>query len=66
MQSRSLLESLVSENYAFPSLIFNLATIYELCCDNPQTRKLGLGQLVSQQNHNGETNLDRTNADFKL
>lgn len=66
LQSRSLLESLISENHAFQSLTFNLATIYELCCDNPQNRKLALGQMVSQQTHNGEMNLDRANADFKL
>ncbi|QGA12864.1 hypothetical protein EYB26_000509 [Talaromyces marneffei] len=65
-ESRSLLESLISENHAFQSLTFNLATIYELCCDNPQNRKLALGQMVSQQTHNGEMNLDRANADFKL
>ncbi|EED19562.1 conserved hypothetical protein [Talaromyces stipitatus ATCC 10500] len=65
-ESRSLLESLVSENHAFQSLTFNLATIYELCCDNPQNRKMNLGQMVSQQTHHGEMNLDRTNADFKL
>ncbi|OKL63132.1 hypothetical protein UA08_01625 [Talaromyces atroroseus] len=65
-ESRSLLESLINENHSFQSLTFNLATIYELCCDNPRSRKLRLGEMVSQQTHAGEVNLDRSNADFKL
>ncbi|KAN0083333.1 hypothetical protein V8E54_002421 [Elaphomyces granulatus] len=65
-ESRALLESLVSANYSFQSLTFNLSTIYELCSDKSKALKTRLAEEVSKQSHFGETNLDRPNADFKL
>lgn len=66
MQSRALLESLVSANHSFPSLTFNLSTIYELCSEKSRNLKMHLADEVAKQTHSGETNLDRSNADFKL
>jgi tetratricopeptide (TPR) repeat protein len=65
-ESRALLESLVSANYSFQSLTFNLSTIYELCSDKSTVMKARLAEEVSKQSHFGETNLDRPNTDFKL
>lgn len=65
-QSRALLESLVSANHSFQSLTFNLSTIYELCSEKSRNLKMHLADEVARQTHSGETNLDRSNADFKL
>ncbi|KKA18440.1 hypothetical protein T310_7607 [Rasamsonia emersonii CBS 393.64] len=66
LASRALLESLVSANHSFPSLTFNLSTIYELCSEKSRNLKMHLADEVAKQTHSGETNLDRSNADFKL
>ncbi|KAL1965340.1 hypothetical protein VTN77DRAFT_5777 [Rasamsonia byssochlamydoides] len=65
-ESRALLESLISANHSFQSLTFNLSTIYELCSDKSRNLKMRLADEVAKQTHSGETNLDRSNADFKL
>lgn len=65
-QARQLLESQVSTNHSFGSLIFNLSTIYELCSDSAGQLKGQLAATVSNQPVLGQTNLDRPNADFKL
>jgi hypothetical protein len=65
-QSRELLESLVSANHSFCSLVFNLSTVYELCSDKSGQLKAELVDRVSKQPVSGNANLDRPNADFKL
>lgn len=51
---------------SFGGLIFNLSTVYELCSDKSGQLKAGLVDLVAKEPATGHTNLDRTNADFKL
>ena len=66
MKARQLLESQVAANHSFTSLIFNISTVYELCSDNAGQLKGQLAATISHQPISGQTNLDRSNADFKL
>ncbi|KAL4906068.1 hypothetical protein BDW74DRAFT_137987 [Aspergillus multicolor] len=65
-EARGVLESLVQEQHSFSSLVFNLATIYELCSDKAVQLKHTLVENIAKQPVTGHTNLDRLNADFKL
>ncbi|KAJ5918910.1 hypothetical protein N7454_010054 [Penicillium verhagenii] len=65
-EARQLLESQVSANHSFSSLVFNLSTVYELCSDNAGQLKGQLAATVAGQPISGQTNMDRTNTDFKL
>ncbi|KAL2854413.1 hypothetical protein BJY01DRAFT_205585 [Aspergillus pseudoustus] len=65
-EARRALESLVKAHQSFPSLAFNLATVYELCSDKSVQLKTGLVEAIAEQPVTGYTNLDRPNADFKL
>lgn len=58
--ARSALEELVDDGSTFPSLIFNLATIYELCGDNARTLKMGLAEKVAAHGR------ELTNPSFKM
>ncbi|KAJ5239793.1 hypothetical protein N7468_004412 [Penicillium chermesinum] len=65
-EARQLLESQISSNHSFTSLIFNLSTIYELCSDVAGQLKGRLAASIAAQPVSGQTNLDRPNTDFKL
>ncbi|KAJ5601505.1 hypothetical protein N7510_011039 [Penicillium lagena] len=65
-EARVLLESQVSANHSFSSLVFNLSTVYELCSDGASSLKGQLAASIAQQPVSGHTNLDRPNADLKL
>ncbi|KAJ5211740.1 uncharacterized protein N7498_003386 [Penicillium cinerascens] len=65
-EARELLESQISANHSFGSLIFNLSTIYELCSDGAGQLKAQLAGTIANQPVSGQTNLDRSNTDFKL
>jgi tetratricopeptide (TPR) repeat protein len=65
-QARELLESSISANHSFGSLIFNLSTVYELCSDSAGQLKGQLAGSIANQPMSGQTNLDRSNTDFKL
>lgn len=65
-QARQLLESQVSANHSFSSLVFNLSTVYELCFDSAAQLKGRLAATIAKQPVTGQTNLDRPNADLKL
>ncbi|KAL4958288.1 hypothetical protein BDW69DRAFT_99510 [Aspergillus filifer] len=64
--AREVLESLLHTQHSFPSLVFNLATVYELCSDKAVQLKQGLVEAIAKQPITGNANLDRLNADFKL
>jgi hypothetical protein len=51
---------------SFGGLVFNLATVYELCSDKSETLKAELVDVVAKEPATGHQNLDRPNADFKL
>ncbi|KAL2868275.1 uncharacterized protein BJX67DRAFT_52200 [Aspergillus lucknowensis] len=65
-EARNVLESLIYTHHSFSSLVFNLATVYELCSDKSMQLKTGLVEAIAKQPVTGHTNLDRFNADFKL
>ncbi|KAJ5643736.1 uncharacterized protein N7484_006243 [Penicillium longicatenatum] len=65
-EARKLLESQVSANHSFSSLVFNLSTVYELCSDNAGHLKGQLAATIAAQPVSGQTNMDRPNTDFKL
>ncbi|KAL4915346.1 hypothetical protein BDW62DRAFT_126491 [Aspergillus aurantiobrunneus] len=65
-EARDVLESLVQAQHSFPSLVFNLATVYELCSDKSVQLKHGLVEVIAKQPITGHANLNRLNADFKL
>jgi hypothetical protein len=60
------LESLVQKQHSFSSLVFNLATVYELCSDKSVQLKTGLVGAIAEQPVTGDTNREKLNADFKL
>jgi tetratricopeptide (TPR) repeat protein len=68
-EARSVLEGIVRDTPAFPALLFNLSTVYELCTNRAVERKTGLSHFLAQRSPpaaamNG--GWERTNADFKL
>lgn len=64
-EARPLLESLVSEGHSFPSLIFNLSTIYELCTEKSKALKMALvGKLADREG--SSIGWEKLNADLKL
>ncbi|KAI9929112.1 hypothetical protein MW887_001516 [Aspergillus wentii] len=65
-EAREQLESLISANHSFCSLVFNLSTVYELCSDKSGKLKAELVEIVAKQPNAGHANLNRPNADFKL
>ncbi|KAL3493850.1 hypothetical protein BJX62DRAFT_68412 [Aspergillus germanicus] len=65
-EARNVMELLIQKQHSFSSLVFNLATVYELCSDKSAQLKTGLVKAISEQPITGNINLDRLNADFKL
>ena len=67
-EARAILESIVRDTPAFPTLLFNLSTVYELCTNRAVERKTRLSQFLAQRAPLGNTSggWERTNADFKL
>lgn len=66
-KARSLLESLISSGQSFPTLIFNLSTIFELCTDRSRSLKMGLAEKIAGRDGAGDgTGWERGNVDFKL
>ncbi|KAI5788472.1 hypothetical protein EDC01DRAFT_167726 [Geopyxis carbonaria] len=59
-QARETLEGLIDEGIVFPGLVFNLATIYELCGDGSKKLKLQLAEKVAA------TGREMTNVSFKM
>ena len=66
-KARSLLESLISSGQSFPTLIFNLSTIFELCTDRSRSLKTGLAEKITRRDGAEDgTGWERGNVDFKL
>lgn len=64
-QGREALENMVDAGYSSHTLLFNLATIYELCTERQRALKLRLAEKVAgfQETPKG---WEKYNADFKL
>ncbi|OJK05229.1 hypothetical protein ASPACDRAFT_38800 [Aspergillus aculeatus ATCC 16872] len=65
-EAREVLESLIQKEHSFPSLVYNLSTIYELCSEKAGKLKTDLVETVAKQPVTGVLNLDRPSADFKI
>ena len=68
-EARSILEGIVRDTPAFPALLFNLSTVYELSTNRADEPKTGLSQLLAQRAPPTTAmsgGWERTNADFKL
>lgn len=65
VEARPLLESLMSHGHSFPSLIFNLSTIYELCTEKSNGLKMDLAAKLADQ-EGSSIGWEKLNADFKL
>lgn len=48
-EARDILEGIAKETAAFPALLFNLSTVYELCTERAVERKTALSQHLAQQ-----------------
>jgi tetratricopeptide (TPR) repeat protein len=68
-EARSILEGIVRDTPAFPALLFNLSTVYELCTNRAVEGKTGLSHFLAQKSPPDAAmsgGWERTNADFKL
>ncbi|MCJ1268106.1 hypothetical protein MMC22_007992 [Lobaria immixta] len=76
-ETTSLLTSLIGAGHSFRALTFNLATVYELCSEKSQGKKIALAEQVAagmmRRNSEGEDGIggdrggrEKVNADFKL
>ncbi|KAH6676894.1 hypothetical protein F5X68DRAFT_235070 [Plectosphaerella plurivora] len=63
--ARNELESLVESGFSSHTLLFNLATIYELCTEQNRTLKTRLVEKTAALEPSAR-GWERTNADFKL
>ena len=64
--ARELMENAVQQGKSYRSLIFNLATIYELSSERSRDLKMNLTDKVASQDGTTLNNLCRANTDFKL
>ncbi|KAJ0114708.1 hypothetical protein J7T55_004952 [Diaporthe amygdali] len=65
LAGRDILESLVDSGFTSRTLLFNLATIFELCTDRSRSLKTKLVERVAAMEPS-TTGWERANADFKL
>jgi trafficking protein particle complex subunit 12 len=66
-EARQILEELVNQGQAFPGLLFNLSTIYELCTERAMTSKQELAdRVVLHQPAAVSGGWEKATFDFKL
>ena len=66
-QAKNLLEYLVQREPAFPGLLFNIATVYELCTERTMDRKAALVDSLAAREPRPDTGgFERANYEFKL
>lgn len=66
-EARDLFESIAQTQPAFPGLLFNLATVYELCTDHARERKTDLAHgMASKTPAAASGGWERANFEFKL
>lgn len=64
-QGREILEGLVNSGFSSHTLLFNLATMYELCTDKNRNLKTRLAERVAEMDKSPR-GWEKTTADFKL
>ncbi|KAK3683124.1 hypothetical protein LTR37_020537 [Vermiconidia calcicola] len=66
-QARRVFEELSQRSPAFPGLLFNLGTVYELCTEHALERKNELAQTIAAKAPSSTSGgWERANFDFKL
>ncbi|OQO01289.1 hypothetical protein B0A48_12842 [Cryoendolithus antarcticus] len=66
-ESLDILERLAEEHDAYPALLFNLSTVYELCTERAVDRKISLAtSLAAKSATPSSGGWARSNADFNL
>lgn len=66
-QARQVFEEIAHELPAFPGLLFNLGTVYELCSEHALDRKADLaGVMASKEPSSASGGWERSNFEFKL
>ena len=65
-EARQLMEDAIGKGERYGSLIFNLATIYELSSEKARDLKMDLVNRVATQDGSMEKSWTKTNANFKL
>lgn len=66
-QAREIFEAITEKQPAFPGLLFNQATVYELCSDRAMERKMGLVQAMANKQPVADSGgWERANFEFKL
>lgn len=64
-QGRDILEDLVGKGMTSHTLLFNLATMYELCTDKSRGLKMKLAERVAGMEES-DAGWEKSNVDFKL
>ncbi|PSR82525.1 hypothetical protein BD289DRAFT_437175 [Coniella lustricola] len=64
-EARTVLEGLVEAGFSSHTLLFNLATIYELCTDKSRALKVKLAEKMAEMEPTTR-GWEKSNADFKL
>lgn len=64
-EGRDILESLIESGHSSHTLLFNLATMYELCTDRHKNYKMSLAERVAAMDVSAR-GWEKTTADFKL
>ena len=65
-KTRDILEDLVSRGWSFHTLLWNLATVYELCSERAAGLKVGLAERVAKGLEEEGGGGERWNGAFKL
>ena len=66
-QARQVFEAISQRSPAFPGLLFNLGTVYELCTEHALERKTELAQSIAAKAPSSTSGgWERANFDFKL
>lgn len=66
-QTREIFEAIAEKQPSFPGLLFNQATVYELCSDRAMDRKIGLVRTMADKQPVADSGgWERANFEFKL
>lgn len=66
-QARDIFEAIAEKHSAFPGLLFNLGTVYELCSDRAPEKKADLARTMAAKEPVADSGgWERANFEFKL
>ena len=65
-KTAAIMERMIDDGNSVPSLVLNLATLYDLSSEKARDHKMALANRLSKQVGNNDHNWSMTNTDFKL